>query len=116
MTCRAEVLVAVIALQARNGGQPVIPVEIVNEMTRSGGRYAESTVRTHVTTHMCSNAANPQWSDLRRVDRGLYVLAASGPQGSVTSAHGRLFRGCDGGAGRRKAPLALGGQGAGRIR
>lgn len=77
-TCRSEILSAVAALMARNGGQPVSPMEIVREVSRQGSTHAESTVRTHVVAHMCVNAAKPpQWPDLRRVDRGLYVLAAS---------------------------------------
>jgi hypothetical protein len=73
-TCRRAVLDAVAALMTRNGGMPVSVAEIVSEVGRNGGRYAESTVRTHVTAHMCVNAARPpEWPDLRRVDRGLYV-------------------------------------------
>lgn len=74
MTCRRAVLDAVAVLMTRNGGMPVSVAEIVAEVGRGSSRYAESTVRTHVTAHMCVNAARPpQWPDLRRVDRGLYV-------------------------------------------
>lgn len=75
-TCRQAVLDAVAVLMTRNGGGPVGLAEIVAEVGRTGGRHAESTVRTHVTAHMCVNAARPpQWPDLHRVDRGYYVLA-----------------------------------------
>ncbi len=85
MTCRDEVLAAVGALLTRNGGQPVALQEVVDEVARRGGRYAESTVRTHVASHMCSNAARPpQWPDLVRVERGLYVLATGRPVVSPT--------------------------------
>lgn len=70
----------------RNGGQPVTVAEIVAEVARTGGPFAESTVRTHVTAHMCVNAARPpQWPDLRRVDRGLY-LPVEGAQGVAGEA------------------------------
>lgn len=80
-TCRSGVLSAVAALTTRNGGQPVTLAEIVTEVIRQGGTHAEATVRTHVTAHMCVNAAKPpMWPDLRRVERGLYMLATSTAQ------------------------------------
>ena len=80
MTCREQVLAAVAALRVRNGKQPVSVAEIVAEVARTGSRHAESTVRTHVTSHMCINAAQaPNWPDLRRVGRGLYVPVVEGP-------------------------------------
>lgn len=61
-TCRQAVLDAVKVLTTRNGGRPVGLTEIVSEVGRTGSQYAESTVRTHVTAHMCVNAARtPQW-------------------------------------------------------
>ncbi len=75
-TCREETLSAVAALMTRNRGQPVTPTEIVHEVNHQGGTHAEPTVRTHIVAHKCINAATPpQWPDLRRVDRGRYVLA-----------------------------------------
>ena len=99
-TCREAVLLAVAALTTRNGGQPVSVAGIVMEIRRAGGTFAESTVRTHVASHMCVNAASPpQWPDLRRVDRGLYVLAEPGdsppvpvpPPAPVEPVEGRLW-------------------------
>jgi len=73
-TCREAVLIAVSALTTRNGGRPLTVAEIVTEVGRMNTGHAESTVRTHVTAHMCVNASRPpQWPDLRRVDRGQYV-------------------------------------------
>ena len=77
-TCRDAVLAAVSALTTRSGGEPVSVAEIVAEVARGGSRHAESTVRTHIAAHMCVNAAKPpQWPDLRRVGRGLYVPVES---------------------------------------
>lgn len=90
-TCRQAVLDAVGNLMRRNGGLPVGLAEIVNEVGRANERYAESTVRTHVTAHMCLNAARPpQWPDLRRVDRGLYVLADASTEAPGPSARPRV--------------------------
>jgi hypothetical protein len=43
-------------------------------------QYAESTVRTMVTAHMCANATGPgvsPYRDLERVDRGIYRLRST---------------------------------------
>jgi hypothetical protein len=49
----------------------------VDEMRRRGTGYAETTIRTMVTAHMCRNAPDNNavtYDDLERVDRGLYRL------------------------------------------
>lgn len=61
--------------------------EIVQEvMATYGNRWRETTVRTHVTAHMCSDTARHLHADLFRVDRGLYRLAASSTRQPVIEA------------------------------
>lgn len=80
-TCRHAVLAAMSALARRHGREVFAVAEIVQEvMATSGGRWQETTVRTHVTAHMCLDAARHLHADLDRVDRGLYRLAASNPR------------------------------------
>ena len=82
-TCQEEVLVAVTALMTRNGGRPVSPAEIQEEMARAGMLYPASTIQTHIVSAMCANAPNHhamKHRDLLRVGRGQYVLASRGAQ------------------------------------
>lgn len=66
------------ALGRRHGRAVFALDEIVQEvMAAHGDRWQETTVRTHVTAHMCTDAARHLHADLDRVDRGLYRLAAS---------------------------------------
>lgn len=50
-------------------------------MLRRGTSYAESTIRTMVVSHMCTNApdhASVTYDDFERVDRGAYRLVHRG--------------------------------------
>lgn len=74
---RREILDAVHDLLTRSGRSTFTPTEIVTEMSQRGTGYAESTIRTMVTAHMCANAPNNSaavYSDLERIDRGVYRL------------------------------------------
>jgi hypothetical protein len=74
---RREILQAIRAVLARSGSDTFTPAQIVVEMDRRGTGYAESTIRTMVTAHMCRNApdnAATTYDDLERVDRGVYRL------------------------------------------
>jgi hypothetical protein len=74
---RREILQAIRAVLARSGSDTFTPAQIVVEMDCRGTGYAESTIRTMVTAHMCRNApdnAATTYDDLERVDRGLYRL------------------------------------------
>lgn len=77
------------ALQRRNGRDVFRPDEIVQEVLATNpNRWQETTVRTHVTAHMCSDVPHHLHPDLERVDRGLYRVLVSGParEGSRRSA------------------------------
>lgn len=74
---RAEILAAVRDLVARSGRPEVTLAEVVDEMRRRGSVYAESTVRTMVSSHMCAQVRGPNigsYDDLDRVGRGAYRL------------------------------------------
>jgi hypothetical protein len=53
---RREILAAIRAVLARSGTTTFTPTQVVTEMTRRGTGYAESTMRTMITAHMCRNA------------------------------------------------------------
>lgn len=63
-------------LQALDGlGDTFTPDEVIQEMRRRDSSYAESTIRTHVVSRMCSNAPDNHaktYDDLERVADGLY--------------------------------------------
>ncbi len=74
---RQEILAAVNAVLTRSGSDTFTVSDVVAEIRRRGTGYAESTIRTMVTGHMCANApdnAAVTYDDLERVDRGVYRL------------------------------------------
>lgn len=78
-TCRDLVLASLEHLEWRLGGKAFWIGEIVANGLRMSDRHAESTIRTHVASHMCVNAPSNSETDtgeLRRVDRGLYERIA----------------------------------------
>ena len=80
MGCREEVITAAKAVTARSEGDTFAAADIVREMQRRGTSYAESTIRTHVSSRMCSQAPahhGTVYPDLERVDRRTYRLAPS---------------------------------------
>jgi hypothetical protein len=77
---RAEILRAIDAITTRSGRSTFEVIEVVQEMARGGSAYAESTVRTMVTSHMCASsmgAGSNKHADLERIGRGLYRLAGT---------------------------------------
>lgn len=74
--CRAGVIAAAKRLHG-NGQSDFTPAEIILQMRRDGYDYADSTIRTHVTSRMCENAPNNHgttFDDLQRVAHGKYRL------------------------------------------
>ncbi len=72
---RAEILQAIDDITTRSGRGTFTVAEVVSEMRRRGTRYAESTIQTMVSSHMCAASMGPgsdPHKDLERVDRGLY--------------------------------------------
>jgi hypothetical protein len=75
---RREILEAIRAVLARTESSTFSVIQIVDEMRKRGSGYAESTVRTMITAHMCIDApdnAAATYDDLERPLRGVYRLA-----------------------------------------
>ena len=80
MGCREDVLLAARALVARTGRETFGVADIIREMERRGTTYAESTIRTHVTSRMCGQAPKHHWTiydDFDRLNRNTYRLKRS---------------------------------------
>ena len=74
---RGEILAAIEALTSRSGTSEVSLQQVVDEMRHRGSGYAESTVRTMVSSHMCAQVHGPNigtFDDLDRVGRGEYRM------------------------------------------
>jgi len=77
MTCRDEILEAAISIMRRNGDDSFSIADLITEMKNSGTSYQESTIRTHVTSRLCANAADHHavtYSDLERIGHGCYRI------------------------------------------
>lgn len=88
MTARAEILAVVPTLAARSVDGAFTVDEVVRELRRRGSHYAESTIRTHVVSRMCTNAPDNHavtYDDLERVGDGRY---------RARSVHTKTTRGC----------------------
>jgi hypothetical protein len=74
-TCRDAVLDAFTRLERRCGSRDFPLAEIVTETLARDPQFAESTVRTHVTSRMCASAPDHHpttYPDLERLGRGRY--------------------------------------------
>lgn len=77
LTARDEILLAVADLMRRSGSAEFDLNDVLVEMRQRGSRYAESTIRTHVTSRMCANAPDHHattFNDFEKVGRGRYKL------------------------------------------
>lgn len=75
MTCRDEILECVRNVMTQSGLAYFTVQEVVDCMARQGSRYAESTIRTHVTSRMCANAPDHhavRYQDVERIEHGKY--------------------------------------------
>jgi hypothetical protein len=75
MTARDEILNALPRLRARLGRDEFRPAEVIQELRRANSAYSDSTIRTHVVSRMCANAADHhavRYNDLERIGHGLY--------------------------------------------
>jgi hypothetical protein len=73
---RDEILRAVESITA-SGRDTFTVDEVVREMQVRGTHFAESTIRTHITSRMCANAPKNHgttYADFERVSRGEYRL------------------------------------------
>lgn len=75
MTCSDDVLSAFERLERRYGREAFDLSDVPQEVQSGGSTYKESTIRTHVTSRMCSDATDNRgttYADLDRVERGRY--------------------------------------------
>jgi hypothetical protein len=76
-TARQEILTAARKLAGRSPDGSFTLTQIITELRRAGTLYAESTIRTHVTSRMCADSPDHHgttYDDLERLDRGRYRL------------------------------------------
>jgi hypothetical protein len=74
---RREILAAARALTTRSGRATFTMADVIDEMRRRGTGYAESTIRTTISSHLCAETTGPGvagYADLTRVGHGLYQL------------------------------------------
>lgn len=72
---RQEILAAATAVTTRSGSPTFTIVEIISEMRARGTGYAESTIATMISSHLCADSTGPgvaTHTDLERPGRGLY--------------------------------------------
>jgi len=76
-SARREILTAARTLASRSPDGSFTLMQIIAELRRTGTRYAESTIRTHVTSRMCADSPDHHGTtcdDSERLDRGRYRL------------------------------------------
>lgn len=74
---RAEILQAIRAIVARTGDEVVTVAQVMAEMRRRETRYADSTIRTMMVSHLCVDTQGPgidTYQDLERLGRGQYRI------------------------------------------
>jgi len=82
-SARDEILATTRKLAGQSADGTFTLIDVLTEMRRAGSRYAESTIRTHVTSRMCADAPNHHartYDDLERLGNGRYRLRPSTSQ------------------------------------
>lgn len=72
---RREIFEAAHAVLARGGGSAFTMPQVIAEMHRRGTGYAEATIRTMISAHLCAESTGDGvagYADFTRVGRGLY--------------------------------------------
>jgi hypothetical protein len=76
-SARQEILTAARSLASHSPDGSFTLMQVITELRRTGTRYTESTIRTHVTSRMCADSPDHHgttYDDLERLDRGRYRL------------------------------------------
>lgn len=76
-SARDEILATARKLAGQSADGTFTLIDVLTEMRRAGSRYAESTIRTHVTSRMCADAPSHHartYDDLERLGSGRYRL------------------------------------------
>jgi hypothetical protein len=74
---REEILDAISAIRVRTGDDTFTPQDVINELADRSSDYSPTTIRTHISSRMCSDSPNHHgtvYDDLERIDRGRYRL------------------------------------------
>jgi hypothetical protein len=74
-SCRSEILEAVRAIIEASGRNEFSVEDVITYLRHRGTRYADATLRTHITSRCCKNAPNHHavtYPDFERVARGRY--------------------------------------------
>ena len=77
MTCRDEILISVKQIISSKGINEFSIIEVIRQMKANGTEFAESTIRTHITSRLCANAPDNHivtYNDFERIDKGRYRL------------------------------------------
>lgn len=84
-TARAEILATARKLAGQSADGSFTLAQILADMKQAGTRYAESTIRTHVTSRMCAEAPDHHgttYDDFQRLGEGHYRLRDLSPGAS----------------------------------
>jgi hypothetical protein len=79
-SAREEILAAARTLAGRSSDGSFTLMQIITSLRRAGSRYAESTIRTHVTSRMCADAPDHHgttYDDFERLGGGRYRFRPS---------------------------------------
>lgn len=77
MTCRDEILTVANNLSEQSDSGEFTLEDILTAMKKLGSQYTESTIRTHVSSRLCSNAPDNHavtYNDLIRINSSTYKL------------------------------------------
>jgi hypothetical protein len=76
---RREIVAAARAVVAATGRDEFTMPQVIAEMRRHGTGYAEATIRTMISSHLCAQAAGDGvagYTDITRIGRGVYRLTS----------------------------------------
>ncbi|PJN52654.1 hypothetical protein CXK86_20585 [Paenibacillus sp. BGI2013] len=77
VNCREEILRDTIAIVSAKGILLFTPKEVIDYMKRANTLFAESTIRTHITSRCCSNTAHhhkSSYENYEQVQPGHYKI------------------------------------------
>lgn len=77
MTCRDEILTVANKLAEQSDNGEFILEDVLAALKNLGSKYTESTIRTHVSSRLCSNAPDNHavtYNDLIRINSSTYKL------------------------------------------
>lgn len=77
MTCRDEILTTVQQIIRAKGINEFTILEVVHHMMNNGTQFKESTIRTHISSRLCSNAPDNHaitYEDFERIGDSIYKL------------------------------------------